>query len=182
MTNRPWERNTSTAAMIDVDETTYFAEYDGYMTAHKTADFRESPALFRAKYIDKTIVEPDRPAYAFGSAAHCLILEGDEKFDQRFIVSDGPKNPRTGECYGRTSKAFGDWLDEMRSANVEPITKAEFEQIKKCGNRSRNIATRRHCSKRASPNKPFVRNLSTYRVNRGWIGLRRWTISKRSWI
>ena len=129
MKKRPWDTNTSNAAVVDVDEATYFAEYDGYMTAHKTADFRESPALFRAKYIDKTIVEPERPAYAFGSAAHCLILEGEKKFDERFVVSDGPKNPRTGECYGRTTKAFGDWLDEMRSANVEPITKAEFEQI-----------------------------------------------------
>jgi hypothetical protein len=41
--------------------------------------------------------------------AHALILEGAEAFDQRYLVNDGPINPKTSKPYGRETKTFANW-------------------------------------------------------------------------
>ena len=79
-----------------------------FMSSHLLADFRESPALYRKK-VTGEIEDKDSSAFVIGRAAHCLILEGRKAFDRDYVVSDGPINPRTGEAYGRTTKAFAEW-------------------------------------------------------------------------
>ncbi len=80
-----------------------------YMSSHMLANFRESPALYRKK-IAGEMADSESPALALGRAAHCLILEGRPAFDEQYIVSDGPTNPKTGESFGRATKAYGEWL------------------------------------------------------------------------
>lgn len=80
-----------------------------YMSSHMLGDFRSSPMLYRKKVLGQ-IEEKSSTAYALGSAAHKLILEGRKAFDEEYIVSDGPINPKTGECYGKTTKAYAEWL------------------------------------------------------------------------
>ena len=80
-----------------------------FMSSHRLADFRESPALF-FKEIGGEIEQKDTPAFTLGRAAHSLILEGRYAFDRDFVVADGPVNPRTGEPYGVKTKAYADWL------------------------------------------------------------------------
>ncbi len=80
-----------------------------FMSSHLLADFRESPALYRKK-IDGDAPDSESPALALGRAAHCLILEGRMAFDEQYIVSDGPTNPRTGESFGRATKTYNEWL------------------------------------------------------------------------
>lgn len=79
-----------------------------FMSSHLLADFRESPALYRRK-VSGEITESESSAFVMGRAAHCLILEGRNAFDREYVVTDGPINPRTGESYGRNTKAFAEW-------------------------------------------------------------------------
>jgi hypothetical protein len=79
-----------------------------YMSSHMLADFRESPALYRKEILGQ-IEESESPAFALGRAAHCLILEGRTEFDSQFVVADGPVNPKTGEPFGKATKAFAEW-------------------------------------------------------------------------
>lgn len=83
-----------------------------FMSSHMLADFRSSPLLYRKKVLGQ-IDEKSSLAYAFGTAAHKLILEGRSAFDEEYIVSDGPINEKTGEAFGKTTKAYGLWLAQQ---------------------------------------------------------------------
>jgi len=76
------------------------------------ADFRESPALYN-KEINGEIEKTESAAFALGRAAHCLILEGRQAFDRDFVVSDGPVNPKTGEPFGKNTKAYAEWKNSL---------------------------------------------------------------------
>ena len=94
---------------IPADE--YHAETKAgkYLSSHMLGDFRNCPELYRKKLAGE-YVEPESQAYLIGRAAHSLILEGRSAFDNEFVVSDGPINPKTGECFGKTTKAYAEWL------------------------------------------------------------------------
>lgn len=79
-----------------------------FMSSHMLADFRESPALYR-KEILGGIEDTESPAFVLGRAAHCLILEGKAEFDSQYLVADGPVNPKTGEPFGKATKAYAEW-------------------------------------------------------------------------
>ena len=79
------------------------------MSSHLLATFRESPELYRRKTHGE-IAEAESPALALGRAAHCLILEGKAAFDEQYVVADGPVNPKTGEPFGKATKAYAEWL------------------------------------------------------------------------
>ncbi len=83
-----------------------------YMSSHMLADFRESPALYRKK-IAGEVADSESPALALGRATHCLILEGRMAFDEQYVVSDGPVNAKTGESFGRATKAYAEWLSSQ---------------------------------------------------------------------
>jgi len=98
-----------------------------YMSSHLLAHFRESPALYY-KDITGQIEKKETAAFILGRAAHCLILEGCRAFDRDYIVCNGPVNPRTGEPFGRNTKAYADWLT---SQDREVISEKEFTFISK---------------------------------------------------
>ena len=79
-----------------------------FMSSHLLADFNESPELYRKKICGE-IEQTETPALVLGSAAHCLILEGNTEFNNQYVVTDGPINPRTGEPFGKTTKAYAEW-------------------------------------------------------------------------
>jgi hypothetical protein len=80
-----------------------------FMSSHLLAHFRDSPALYH-KTVSGEVPDVESPALALGRAAHCLILEGRQAFDDAYVVADGPVNSRTGEAYGRSTKAYAEWL------------------------------------------------------------------------
>lgn len=80
-----------------------------YMSSHMLGDFRSSPLLYRKKVLGQ-IEEKSSTAYAFGSAAHKLILEGRDAFDHEYVIADGPINERTGKPYDKKSQAYVAWL------------------------------------------------------------------------
>lgn len=79
-----------------------------FLGSHLLGDFRACPQLYHQKMQGK-IAEPESQAFLLGRAAHALILQGRAAFDTEFFVSDGPTNPKTGECYGKTAKAYTEW-------------------------------------------------------------------------
>lgn len=83
-----------------------------FMSSHMLGDFRSSPLLYRKKVLGQ-IDEKSSSAYAFGTAAHKLILEGRSAFDEEYIVSDGPINEKTGETFGKNTKAYASWLAQQ---------------------------------------------------------------------
>lgn len=85
------------------------AARDGkYLSSHMLSDFRKSPRLYHKKLMGE--IEPaESAALAFGRAIHVLVLEGRAKFDEEFTISDGPINAKTGEPFGKTTKAYKEW-------------------------------------------------------------------------
>jgi len=78
------------------------------LSSHLLGDFRKSPLLYNKK-MNGEIEPTESAALAVGRAVHVLILEGRGRFDEEFQVSDGPINPKTGEPFGRLTKAYKEW-------------------------------------------------------------------------
>lgn len=89
-----------------------------FLSSHLLGDFRRCPMLYHKKITGK-IADADSPAYAIGRAAHCLILEGRSAFDAEYIVGE-PINPKTGEAYGKTTKAYAEWAAGQTLEVVSP--------------------------------------------------------------
>lgn len=100
-------------------EDEYHAKAASYLSSHALADFRKCPLLYWKKK-QGLIDDEDRPAYLVGRAAHTLILEGREKYEDAFAVG-GPVNPKTGELYGSRTKAFAQWA----AAQGKPVLTGE---------------------------------------------------------
>lgn len=94
---------------ISADEYHAASRRGEFVSSHLLDDFRNSPELYRRK-ISGEINDSDTPSLALGRAAHCLILEGKTVFDEQYTVSDGPINPKTGEVFGKNTKAYAEWL------------------------------------------------------------------------
>ena len=88
-----------------------------FLSSHLLGDFRRSPSLYHKKLTGE-IPPSESPALLLGRAAHSLILEGRAAFDEEFRVSNGPLNPKTGEAYGRLTKAYAEWAAEQTRAVV----------------------------------------------------------------
>lgn len=82
-----------------------------YLSSHQLGDFRKCPQLYHKKK-QGLIPDEDRPAFLFGRAAHTLILEGRTVLDEQYAVG-GPINPKTGEPFGATTKAFAEWAAKV---------------------------------------------------------------------
>jgi hypothetical protein len=98
-----------------------------YMSSHLLSDFRNSPLLYHKKVLGQ-VEEKDSSAYFLGTAAHKLILEGKNAFDAEYEISDGPVNEKTGEPYGKTTKAFQTWYAMQEK---EIISTADYGTIAK---------------------------------------------------
>lgn len=100
--------------ILQIRESEYHkATRDGeYMSSHRLTIFRKCPALFR-KYETGEIQDADTPTLLFGRAVHALTLEGYREFMLRFAVTDGIINPKTGEPYGRSTKAYREWAGKI---------------------------------------------------------------------
>ena len=96
-----------------------------FLSSHMLAEFRRSPFRYHQK-LTGAIADPDKAEYAFGRAAHKMILEGHAAFELAYTVSDGPVNERTGKPYGKDSKAYQEWLAEQEH---EVVTSSDYETI-----------------------------------------------------
>ena len=77
---------------------------------------KESPTKFYKLFVTGEMKGQETDAMLLGSAVHMLALEP-ERFDQQYVVLDGPINPTTKKPYGRDTIKFKDWLDSLA---IEP--------------------------------------------------------------
>ena len=113
-------------AILHEPAETYHAKSKENLSSHQLGDFRRCPQLYRKKKLG-LIEDEDRPAFLVGRALHTLVLEGREKFEAEFAVG-GPVNPKTGELFGSTTKAWAEWA----AAQGKPVlTLAQFDLIEK---------------------------------------------------
>ena len=102
----------------------YLAKSKEHLTSHQLGDFRKCPALYRKKKLG-LVADEDRPAYQIGRALHTLVLEGRDKFETEYAVG-GPINPKTGEMFGSTTKAYAEWAAAQGKA---VLTIQQFDLI-----------------------------------------------------
>jgi RNA polymerase sigma-70 factor (ECF subfamily) len=102
----------------------YHAKAGEYLSSHLLADFRRCPQLYFRKRCG-LVPHEDRPAYLLGRAAHVLVLEGKEAFQAAFAVG-GPINPKTGQPFGPTTKAFAEWA---KTRQKEVLTVEQYALV-----------------------------------------------------
>ena len=100
-------------ADIPADEYHEAARQGRFLSSHLLADFRKSPRLYRKKMTGE-IPPTDSAALLTGRAVHTLVLEGRGRFDAEFLVTEGPINPKTGEPFGKQTKAYREWAAQQR--------------------------------------------------------------------
>jgi uncharacterized protein YciI len=100
-----------------------------YLSSHMLATYRRCPLLYY-KRLKGLAPEKQSTAYALGSAAHKLILEGSAAFDREYIISSGPINPKTGAPYGAATKAYQAWADEQARAVIAPDEYAIISEMR----------------------------------------------------
>ena len=80
---------------------------------------KRSPQEFHERFVTGKQKGEETDAMRLGSAVHMLALEP-EKFDGEYVVLEGPINAKTGNPYGRDTKAFTEWLE---AASVDETRK-----------------------------------------------------------
>ena len=121
-------REWSVQDLIREPADVYHAKAGEYLSSHLLAEFRRNPLLFHKKELG-LVQDQDRPAYVLGRAAHVLILEGREAYEQAYAFG-GPINPKTGQPFGSRTKTFQDWaeakgkpvLDDDQAALIESLS------------------------------------------------------------
>ena len=97
----------NTTFLIREPAEVYHEKAKDYLSSYQLGDFRKCPLLYHRKRLGN-IVEEERPAYTVGRAAHTLILEGLDRFEEDFAVG-GPINPKTGQPFGANTKTWSEW-------------------------------------------------------------------------
>lgn len=133
---------TKTNYMLDIPEEEYHnaARNGEYLSSHLLGDFRSCPLTYHKKLCGE-IQDSETPSLLLGRAAHKLILEGSVAFLDAFEISDGPINPKTGEPFGKATKAHQEWL-ETRTKPV--INGKDYALITKMENAVRNHSQASH--------------------------------------
>ena len=79
-----------------------------HLSSHRLMRFESCPRTLHLQDIGD--IPPRQFAGAEeGRAFHTLRLEGQEAYNEQFVVSDGPINPKTNRPYGRETKKFQEW-------------------------------------------------------------------------
>ena len=94
---------------MTVDE--YFAESNDrkIVTPENIGGLLEYPALFHAMSEDPSLRPPLSEAMSTGRALTDFLSLKPEDFLAKYVVADGPLNPKTGKPYGADTKAFIEW-------------------------------------------------------------------------
>jgi len=128
MTTRAAPRPKTTPKRIIIAEPAdvYHGKARKFLSSHQLADFRKSPLLYHRKKLG-LIPDQDSPAYQVGRAAHTLILEGQDRFQEEYATG-GPVNPNTDQIYGSQTKKYKEWVE---SVGKPVIPEAQVELIER---------------------------------------------------
>lgn len=106
------------------DETYHGRSRSGkVMSSHLLKEFERCPYQYH-RIISGVAEQKDTAAFALGRAVHCLALEGQEAFNQRFAM-DYPINEKTGQPCGGATKAYKAWKEIRQSEGKDTIAPAD---------------------------------------------------------
>lgn len=89
------------------------------------------PALFRAMQDDRELRPALSPAMSTGRAMNDYLTCTAEEFGSRYLVAEGPKNPKTGKPYQADSKSYQEWAAQQAKTPVDPTEHALFANMAK---------------------------------------------------
>lgn len=79
------------------------------ITPENIGGLLEYPALFRAMQDNRELRPALSEAMSTGRAMSDFLSMSPEDFLEKYVVADGPTNPKTGKPYGTDTKAFVEW-------------------------------------------------------------------------
>lgn len=114
----------SSPLLLDEPYEVYHRAREQYLTSHQLIEFAQNPMLYRKKRL-ALVSDGDTDAFRVGRATHTLILEGEDKFRQGWVIG-GPINPKTGAPYGEDTKAYAEWREQQ---GKPAVSDAEYLRI-----------------------------------------------------
>jgi len=96
-----------------------------YLSYHMLKKFVECPKVYHDIINGNGPKDSDSKAFAFGRAAHKLILEGFEAFTECYTCN-APVNPSTGKPYGVGTKKFEAWRE---TEHREYVNYDDFDRL-----------------------------------------------------
>lgn len=85
----------------------YRSRSKDHLDFHALAEFRRDAHLYY-KRKSNPIIEEERPSTVLDRAAHVAILQGHSRYWQHYALG-GPVDSKTGEPFGRYTRAFERW-------------------------------------------------------------------------
>ena len=79
------------------------------VTPENIGGLLEYPALFHAMQDNRELRPALSEAMSTGRAMNDFLSMSPEEFLEKYVVADGPTNPKTGKPYGADTKAFAEW-------------------------------------------------------------------------
>ena len=94
---------------------------DHHFGMSQLLDFEKNgPQFFMRNYVPYAPSPSESPAFRFGRAAHCYILEGEEAFADEWVVSEGPTNAKTDKPFGPDTKVYAEWKKSIGKPVLPP--------------------------------------------------------------
>lgn len=118
---------------VETNQDAYFtmSEDRKVVTPENLQGLLEYPALFRAMQDDRELRPALSPAMSTGRAMNDFLTCSAEEFGERYLIAEGPKNPKTGKPYQADSKAYQEWVAQQAKTPVDPAEYAMFANMAK---------------------------------------------------
>jgi hypothetical protein len=128
-------------SMSDMTEDEYFAmsEDRKAITPENIGGLCDYPRLFRAMQDDRELRPELTESMYSGRAMNDFLTVTPEEFTKRYVVSDGPLNPKTGKPYLYGSKAYAEWRATLDHSPVSTEQFAMFGRMASAYNEHRFI-------------------------------------------
>lgn len=127
------QRETINEKLVKMSQDDYLktSEDRKVVTPENLGGLLEYPALFRAMQDDRELRPALSPAMSTGRAMNDFLSCSAEEFGERYVIADGPVNPKTNKPYGTDSKAYLEWLSQQTKTPVSPADFAMFGNMSK---------------------------------------------------
>lgn len=118
---------------LEMTQDEYFnaSEERKHVTPENIAGLLDYPALFKAMGIDRELRPALSAAMSTGRAMNDFLTCSAEEFGERYVIAEGPKNPKTGKPFGTDTKAYLEWASQQTKTPVTPEEHAMFGNMAK---------------------------------------------------
>ena len=114
--------------VLNWDDEKYYGDQTLVTNSHLKVLMEGGPEALESYY---KYGSEDKPAYAFGRAFHCLILEPEEFNNRYYIMDDREICEEIGGARPTTTKKYKAWLEEIQpeTEGKEILAIDDFERL-----------------------------------------------------